>query len=182
MSKRTKFTPKVGQIYRNQGGETFRCLAVVGSDDEHNVIMQNTKSLWTFQANGCAIFEDGTIDWDYSTEGHFGNEDESGRSINMQTETLLDQLKNQCLTQAIDILSGEHCPNVACVEIAERLANIVVAIDRHNLQAQGVEGINRDFEILKNAEKQVIKASDSSQGKDVFVSQKEKEKLQEDQL
>ncbi len=43
---------------------------------------------------------------------------------------------------------------------------------------QGVEGINRDFEILKNAEKQVIKASDSSQGKDVFVSQKEKEKLQ----
>lgn len=43
---------------------------------------------------------------------------------------------------------------------------------------QGVERINRDFEILKNAEKQVIKASDSSQGKDVFVSQKEKEKLQ----
>lgn len=43
---------------------------------------------------------------------------------------------------------------------------------------QGVEEINRDFEILKNAEKQVIKASDSSQGKDVFVSQKENEKLQ----
>lgn len=43
---------------------------------------------------------------------------------------------------------------------------------------QGVEGINRRFEILKNAEKQVIKASDSSQGKDVFVSQKENEKLQ----
>lgn len=43
---------------------------------------------------------------------------------------------------------------------------------------QGVEGINRRFKILKNAEKQVIKASDSSQGKDVFVSQKENEKLQ----
>lgn len=41
-----------------------------------------------------------------------------------------------------------------------------------------VEGINRDFEVLKNAEKQVIKASDSSQGKDVFVSQNEKEKIQ----
>ena len=143
MSKRTSFTPRVGKIHQNQSGGTFRCLAVVGSDDEHNVIMQNTKSLWTFQANGCAIYEDGTIDWDYSTGGHFGNEDESGRSINMQTETLLDQLKNQCLTQAIDILSGEHCPNVACVEIAERLANIVVAIDRHNLQAQGVEGIKQ---------------------------------------
>ena len=61
----------------------------------------------------------------------------------METRTLLDQLKNQCLTQAIDILSGEHCPNVACVEIAECLTNIVVAIDRHNLQAQGVEGIKQ---------------------------------------
>ncbi len=60
-----------------------------------------------------------------------------------KTETLWEELKNQCLTQAIDILSGEHCPNVACVEIAERLTNIVVAIDRHHLQAQGVEGIKQ---------------------------------------
>lgn len=41
-----------------------------------------------------------------------------------------------------------------------------------------VEGINRDFEVLKNAEKQVIKASDSSQGKDVFVSENAQEKWQ----
>jgi len=72
---RTKFTPEVGQIYRNQGGGTFRCLEVAGSLGEYKAFMQNVKSLWTFLASGCGMYEDGTIDWDYSTGGHFDFED-----------------------------------------------------------------------------------------------------------
>lgn len=74
---RTKFTPEVGKIYQNQFGETFRCLEVVGSDYERKAVMQNVKSLWTFQANGCGMYENGTIDWDYSTGGHFAKEEEA---------------------------------------------------------------------------------------------------------
>lgn len=45
--KRTKFTPEAGRTYRNAGG-------------------------WTFTAIGCGIYEDGTIDWDYSgKDGRF---------------------------------------------------------------------------------------------------------------
>lgn len=68
---RTKFTPRVGQIYTNQGGGTFLCT---DSDEIHlpyNATMQNTASGWTLCAKGCGIYEDGTIDWDYSTNGRF---------------------------------------------------------------------------------------------------------------
>lgn len=60
-----------------------------------------------------------------------------------RTETLWEELKNLCLTQAIDILRGEHCPNVAHVEIAERLANTAIAIDRRNCQSDGLEEIKK---------------------------------------
>ena len=65
--KREKFTPKAGEIYRNQGGGTFRCLRSGYSTG--NATMQNVKSGWTFSAHGCGIYEDGTMDWDYSTSG-----------------------------------------------------------------------------------------------------------------
>ncbi len=41
-----------------------------------------------------------------------------------------------------------------------------------------VEGINRNYECLKNNKKQVIKANQSLQGKEVYVYEKEEEKLQ----
>ena len=74
---RTKFTPEVGKIYQNQSGGTFRCLEVVGLPFENKAILQNTESLWTFQANGCGMYDDGTIDWGYSTGGYFAEEEEA---------------------------------------------------------------------------------------------------------
>lgn len=67
--KREKFTPKAGEIYRNQGGGTFRCLRSGYTAGE--ATMQNVKSGWTLSAHGCGIYEDGTMDWDYSTGGRF---------------------------------------------------------------------------------------------------------------
>ena len=68
-AKRKKFTPKAGEIYRNQGGGTFRCLRSGWKLGEAQ--MQNVASGWTLDAHGCGIYEDGTMDWDYSTSGHF---------------------------------------------------------------------------------------------------------------
>lgn len=67
-SKRTKFTPEQGKTYTNAGGGTYRCLR---SGSKGKAVMQNVKSLWTVQAHGCGLYEDGTIDWDYSTGGCF---------------------------------------------------------------------------------------------------------------
>jgi len=69
---RRPFEPERGTIYMNHGGGTFRCLTAprrcfIGIA----AMMQNTKSGWTFEARGIHTYDDGSIDWDYSTGGHY---------------------------------------------------------------------------------------------------------------
>lgn len=67
-STRAKFIPVAGKTYTNEGGGEFKCLESFTSG---NAWMQNTASGWTFIAHGCGIYGNMTIDWDFSTEGHF---------------------------------------------------------------------------------------------------------------
>lgn len=57
-----------GKVYthRNPAVGSFRCLANL-----RFAVLQNTVSGWMFTAHGVGMYEDGTIDWDYSTKGHF---------------------------------------------------------------------------------------------------------------
>ena len=66
---RKKFNPETGKVYENQGGGEYRCIW--GSSVLCTAIMQNTKSKWTLTAHGCGIYDNGKIDWDYSTDGYF---------------------------------------------------------------------------------------------------------------
>ena len=66
-AKRWRFEPKEGEEYDNHGGGRFRCLRVFGQD----ALFQSVKSGWTFMARECHTYEDGTIDWNWSTGGHF---------------------------------------------------------------------------------------------------------------
>lgn len=71
MSKRTKFTPEKGAEYEQRSDfytSVFRCIRPVS---EGCAILRNTRSGWTFQAHGCGIYDNGQIDWDYSTGGTF---------------------------------------------------------------------------------------------------------------
>lgn len=65
---RKPFTPARGTEYVNEGGGTYRC---VGSGSSRASTMMNVKSGWMFTAHGIGIYEDGKIDWDYSTGGRF---------------------------------------------------------------------------------------------------------------
>lgn len=67
--KRTPFTPEIGKTYENEGGGTYRCLR--REDDWTSYTMQNVSSGWTLIAHGIGIYEDGKIDWDWSSGGHF---------------------------------------------------------------------------------------------------------------
>ena len=67
--ERKRFTPEKGKTYQNEGGGTFHCLEA----SDNQVIMQNVASKWTLIAHGCGIYENGSIDWDYSTGGHFAD-------------------------------------------------------------------------------------------------------------
>ena len=69
-SARTRFTPKAGEVYENQGGGPYLCTHTQAAAP-FSAEMQNTKSGWTFTAKGVGIYEDGRIDWDYSVGGRF---------------------------------------------------------------------------------------------------------------
>lgn len=70
---RKKYTPEAGKTYLNQAGGSFLCLRSGGTLGEGEAELQNTESSWTFIAHGCCIYEDGTIDWACSTNGHFAD-------------------------------------------------------------------------------------------------------------
>ena len=83
-----KFTPVEGKAYENAGGGRYICLAVL-SDREAKV--QNTVSGWTCYAHGIVRYEDGTIEWDYSTGGHFADLPEASAIYSLRRETAWKQ-------------------------------------------------------------------------------------------
>lgn len=68
---RRPFDPKPGETYRNQGGGNYICEKISVWNGLPR--MRNTASGWTFDAHGVGIYDDGTIDWDFSTGGYFAD-------------------------------------------------------------------------------------------------------------
>ena len=64
-----RFAPVEGEVYENAGGGSYYCKRG-GSWD--SALMVNTVSGWTFTACGIVRYDDGTIEWDYSKWGGFG--------------------------------------------------------------------------------------------------------------
>lgn len=71
MSGKRNVTLEQGKTYKNRGGGTFRCLQVGGFLRTGDATVQNVASGWTCTAHGVTMYEDSTIEWDYSTGGRF---------------------------------------------------------------------------------------------------------------
>lgn len=56
-----------GKTYENKSGGSYLCMAQC----EDGAIVKNTASGWTCHAHVITMYDDGTIEWDYSTDGHF---------------------------------------------------------------------------------------------------------------
>lgn len=66
---RTRFTPCIGETFTLNGCTAeYTCLKIVG---KYEAVLKNRKTGWTLTANGIGYYTDGTIDWDFSTDGHF---------------------------------------------------------------------------------------------------------------
>lgn len=63
-----RFVPVPGEVYENAGGGRFECT---DRDPSTTAQMTNIASGWTCIAHNIVRYEDGTIEWDYSTGGHF---------------------------------------------------------------------------------------------------------------
>ena len=58
----------VGEYYYNAGGGCYECLERINADC---YIMINAQTGWKFLAHVITMHDDGTIEWDWSSEGHF---------------------------------------------------------------------------------------------------------------
>lgn len=69
--------PEIGQNYTLRSGGEYRCLWVSNTDKvkvmfgECSAVMIRDKDGWKLTAHGIQQNEDGTIEWDYSTGGHW---------------------------------------------------------------------------------------------------------------
>ena len=64
-------TPCGGKVYENAGGGKYLCTSNWGSSE--NCWFMNIASGWELLAHGIVQYEDGTIEWDYSTGGGFND-------------------------------------------------------------------------------------------------------------
>lgn len=61
-------TPAVGQVYHNRGGADYRCTEVL---DSGRAVMVRLHDNWTLVAHGVRQYDNGDIEWDWSTGGHW---------------------------------------------------------------------------------------------------------------
>lgn len=57
-----------GQTYTNHNRSDYLCKSI---QDSSSAVMERVKDKWTLVAHGIEKYEDGTIEWDYSTGGHW---------------------------------------------------------------------------------------------------------------
>ena len=69
---RKPFEPSVGLWYENQGGGKYGCVESYELHGE-KIAWFLSAGGWFFKAHGVGIYEDGKIDWDYSTDGEWAS-------------------------------------------------------------------------------------------------------------
>lgn len=66
---------KVGSLYKlhNHDELCIECIRQITNDpySRHSAYVRSIITGWTMIVHGTNIYEDGSIDWDFSTNGHF---------------------------------------------------------------------------------------------------------------
>lgn len=72
----------VGSLYRAHDREEccLECIRVIHDDaySKYSAQVRSTITGWTMFVHGTNIYEDGSIDWDFSTNGFWTDKDEHG--------------------------------------------------------------------------------------------------------
>ena len=61
-------TPVVGAVYHNRCGFDYRCVKLTS---DGNAVMVRLSDDWTLVAHGVRQFDNGDIEWDWSSGGHW---------------------------------------------------------------------------------------------------------------
>lgn len=60
--------PEIGRTYTNHNGNDYICRAI---PEYGCAVMERIKDKWVLVAHGICQYDDGNIEWDYSTGGHW---------------------------------------------------------------------------------------------------------------
>ena len=74
---------KVGELYelhtyrQDYKGMVLQCLRILTDDyySPYSAVVRSTITGWTMMVHGTNVYEDGSIDWDFSTNGYFSKMD-----------------------------------------------------------------------------------------------------------
>ena len=71
--ERKYFIPVVNRVYTNRNNKQYRCTGFVEGSCPWETVAYFTRLSdgWSLTAHGPQIYEDGTIEWNYSTGGHW---------------------------------------------------------------------------------------------------------------
>lgn len=71
--ERKYFIPVVNRVYTNRNNKQYRCTGFVEGSCPWETVAYFTRLSdgWNLTAHGPQIYEDGTIEWNYSTGGHW---------------------------------------------------------------------------------------------------------------
>lgn len=58
----------VGKTYENRNGSKYRCVATLGPG---KALLERVTDRWSLIAHGITLYDDGMIEWDYSSGGHW---------------------------------------------------------------------------------------------------------------
>lgn len=82
MNKSERVMLKVGSLYKlhDRDGYVLEVIRTLPDDgySPFSALVRSTVTGWTMKVHGVNQYEDGSIDWDYSTEGIFTRVDEQG--------------------------------------------------------------------------------------------------------
>ena len=105
------FTPTAGEIYENvAAGKYLAESGYTDADGRPCSWMVNIKTGWSLTAKGIVQYEDGTIEWDYSTDGCFVTIDDRRqarieeaiqREINRKVTRSLQRAKQNSILNAM---------------------------------------------------------------------------------
>ena len=76
--KSKRITPEIGKEYEHKSGGIYKCIGIdnemslsSNGNSGKSAVLQNTDTGWTLLAHGVNMYENGTIDWEFSTQGRF---------------------------------------------------------------------------------------------------------------
>lgn len=77
-----RFMPTVGSLYRfhDRDGYVLECIRVLSDDyySPYSAMVRSTLTGWTMHIHGINQYDDGSIDWDFSTNGMWTDKGEDG--------------------------------------------------------------------------------------------------------